>query len=132
MCFTRPRDLRKLITVGPKSVLTLYCMSPKCIVFNICSHISVQGKWLVLSCPLFGGFTGLEGKWMSNFLFIYLFIFFGGGGRGAGAPSAPPPPSSYAPVNVSSCKLHGLIGQLLCFALRMSQFLTVVALVCVD
>ena len=22
----------------------------------------IQGKWLVLSCPLFGGFTGLEGN----------------------------------------------------------------------
>ena len=70
--------------------------------------------------------------------FIYLFIyFFWGGGGGGGLeppqpPPPPPPPSSYAPVNVSSCKLHGLIGQLLCFALRMSQFLTVVALVCVD
>ena len=39
------------------SVDKLLC--PKCI---ICSHISVQGKWLVLSCSLFGGFTGLEGN----------------------------------------------------------------------
>ena len=55
------------ITVGPKSVLTLYCVDPKSIVFNLCSHISVQGKWPVLSCPVFGGFTGLEGNyWMSN------------------------------------------------------------------
>ena len=43
------------ITVGPKSVLTLYCVQKV-----LCSRISVQGKWLVLSCPLFGGFTGLE------------------------------------------------------------------------
>ena len=49
------------ITVGPKSVLTLYCV-PKNIVSDLCSHISVQGKWLVLSCSLFGGFTGLEGN----------------------------------------------------------------------
>ena len=33
------------------SVDTLLC--PKSIVFDLCSHISVQGKWLVLSCPLF-------------------------------------------------------------------------------
>ena len=52
------------ITAGPKPVLI--CVDTllrfKCIVFDICSHISVQGKWLVLSCPLFGGFTGLEGN----------------------------------------------------------------------
>ena len=40
------------------SIDTLLC--PKSIVYDLCSHISVQGKWLVLSCPLFGGFTGLE------------------------------------------------------------------------
>ena len=42
------------------SIDTLLC--PTSIVFDLCSHISVQGKWLVLSCPLFGGFTGLEGN----------------------------------------------------------------------
>ena len=36
--------------------LTLY---PKCIVFDLCSRISVQGKWLAL----FGGFTGLESNY---------------------------------------------------------------------
>ena len=49
------------ITVGPKSVLTLYCVPNVLFLTSICSYISVQGKWLVLSCPLFGGFTGLEG-----------------------------------------------------------------------
>ena len=40
----------KLVTVEPKS---LYCVPN----VGLCSHISVLGKWLVLNCPLFGGFT---------------------------------------------------------------------------
>ena len=49
-----------LNTVEPKSVVvTLLC--PKFIVFDLHSHI-VQGKWLVLNCFLFGGFTRLEGN----------------------------------------------------------------------
>ena len=47
-----------LITVEPRSVVTtLLC--PKLNVFDLYSHISVQGKWLVLNYALFGGFTGL-------------------------------------------------------------------------
>ena len=47
-----------LITVEPKLVLTLYCVPT---VLSLTSRVTlVQGKWLVLSCPLFGGFTGLE------------------------------------------------------------------------
>ena len=37
------------ITVGCKSVLTVTLLCPKSIAFDLCSHISVQGKWLVLS-----------------------------------------------------------------------------------
>ena len=53
MCFTRPHILT-LITVEPKSVLTLYCVP------NVLFLTSVGVQGLVLSCPLFGGFTGLE------------------------------------------------------------------------
>ena len=50
-----------LITVEPKLVVdTLLC--PKFIVFDLCNHISIQGKLLVLNFSLFGGFTGLEGN----------------------------------------------------------------------
>ena len=65
---------------------TLLC--PKCIVFDICS---VQEKWLVPSCPLFRGFTALDG--------IILDVKYWGALspnlniRGAGAPPPPPPPS---------------------------------------
>ena len=51
MCYTGENVLYQtmcstLITVKPKSVVdTLLC--PKCFVFDLCSHISVQGKWLV-------------------------------------------------------------------------------------
>ena len=62
------------ITVGPKSASVDTLLCPKSIVFDICSHISVQGKWLVLSCPLFGGFTGLESNIGCQIL--------GGGARG--------------------------------------------------
>ena len=48
-----------IITLEPNSVLTLYCMCPKCIVFDFCGHISAQGKWLVLSFPIFGSFRVL-------------------------------------------------------------------------
>ena len=73
-----------LITVEPKLVVdTLLC--PKFIVFDLCRHIihSVQGKWLVLNFPLFGGFTGLEGNIGCQIL---------GGGGGTAAPQPPPPP----------------------------------------
>ena len=69
-----------LITVEPKLVVdTLLC--PKFIVFDLCNHISVKGKLLVLNFSLFGGFTG-------NIRCQIL-----------GGLEPPPPPGSYAPVN---------------------------------
>ena len=63
MCFTRPCALCKLQLDLIKSVLTLYMSQyGNGIVFDLCSHISVQGKWVILSCLLFGAFTGLEGN----------------------------------------------------------------------
>ena len=38
MCFTRLCTVYALITVEPNSVDTFVC--PKCIVFDLCSHIS--------------------------------------------------------------------------------------------
>ena len=69
-----------LITVEPKlGVDTLLC--PKFIVFDLCNHISAQGKLLILNFSLFGGFTGLEGG--------------GGGGGGGGGLSAKCPNCDY-------------------------------------
>ena len=54
----------------PISIIdTFLCL--KCIVFDLCSHISVQGKWLVLNCPLIGGSTNIGCQ------------ILGGGGGGA-------------------------------------------------
>ena len=78
-----------LITVESKSVVdTLLC--PKYIVFDLCSHISVQGKWLVLNFCSFGGFTGLSR------VILDVKIILGGGGGGGGGAGAPP--SSPAPM----------------------------------
>ena len=83
---------------------TLLC--PKCIVFDICS---VQEKWLVPSCPLFRGFTALDG--------IILDVKYWGALspnlniRGAGAPP-PSPPSSYAPAFLASSHKDGIIYML--------------------
>ena len=75
-----------LITVEPKLVVdTLLC--PKFIVFDLCNHISVQGKLLVLNFSLFGDFTGLEGNIRCQIL----------GGWSPPSPPPPPPPGSYAP-----------------------------------
>ena len=118
---TRPHALCK-ITVGPKSVLTLYCMCtcPKSIVCFFTSVVTlmyIQGKWLVLRCPLFGGFTGLEGSIGCQIL----------GGLcpppnlnvgGAGAPPGQPP-SSYAPKRVPSCSIDALYSCF--FILLLSQ-----------
>ena len=62
-CYTQENVLCQttrsmLITVEPKSVVNTL-LSPKLNVFDLCSHISVQGKWLVLNFALFGGLTGL-------------------------------------------------------------------------
>ena len=88
------------ITVGSKSVLTLYCVPKVLYCFYL---ISVQGKWLVLSCPLFGGFTGLEGNIGCQILggFCPTQSEYWGGG-------APKPPSSYAPAQFKECQLGSM------------------------
>ena len=78
-------------TVGPKSVLTLYYVSNVLFLTSVVRHISVQGKWLVLSCPLFEGFTGLEGN-----------IGYWGGWS---PPSPPPPPPAPTPLMMATMML---------------------------
>ena len=76
-------------TLFPNNYIGLLC--PKSIVFDLCSNTSVQGKWLVLSCPLFGGFTELEGNIYYQILPPNLNI------GGAGAPPPPSPPQLLRP-----------------------------------
>ena len=48
------------IIVGPKSVLTLYCVPKVLFLTSIVILVSRGNGWSYINCPLFGGFTGLE------------------------------------------------------------------------
>ena len=74
----------------PISIIdTFLCL--KCIVFDLCSHISVQGKWLVLNCPLIGGFTNTGCQILGGLCPPPPQSGYWGGGGGCSPPSPPPP-----------------------------------------
>ena len=76
------------ITVEPKSVLTLlFC--PKCIVFDLCSHI------IISACP--GEMAGPELSFAWRFHWVRGYIAWMSNIGGGGGALPPHPPSSYTP-----------------------------------
>ena len=89
-----------LITVEPKLVVDTSLCS-KFIIFDLCTHISVQGNaWLVLNFSLlvyFGVFTGIEGNIGCQILGAPQSDYWG-----AAAPPPPPPPPALTSLEVSN------------------------------
>ena len=79
----------------PISIIDTF-LCHKCIVFDLCSHISVQGKWLVLNCPLIGGSTNIGCQILGG-LCPPPNLDIGG----AAAPPAPQPPRLLRPCQTS-------------------------------
>ena len=75
-------------TVGPKSGLILYCVPNVLFLTSVVTLVSRGNDWSC-SCPLIGGFTGLEGNIGCQILggFCPPNLNIGG----AGAPPAPTP-----------------------------------------